>query len=274
MHVSLDSALGRQRRLNLVGESVLQIAESPALGYSLRSLTGGDPKVVRVRRSSDNGEQDFTSSEINSGALVAYVGSGNNGFVSRWYDQLQQKDLANSSTSTQPQIVNNGAYSGYIDFNSNSQVLTNNSDIGLPASNRTFYQVLASMSSDSFNTVCFDSSFSFNQYWYYTSNALATGDAGASNFGTGAALTQGQFNQFSSTYDDRLETKKNNSAYFNVASSGSPPAAITGLTFGAGNVLGVSAKFRIKELVFDISNDDNVSSAIAQNQIAYFGTPN
>jgi hypothetical protein len=59
MHVSLDSALGRQRRLNSVGESVLQIAPSAAAAYSLRSLTGGDPKVVRVRRASDNHGIDF-----------------------------------------------------------------------------------------------------------------------------------------------------------------------------------------------------------------------
>ena len=73
MHISLDSALGRQRRLNSVGESVLQIAPSAAAAYSLRSLTGGDPKVVRVRRSSDNSEQDFTAAGISSGALVNFV---------------------------------------------------------------------------------------------------------------------------------------------------------------------------------------------------------
>ena len=73
MHISLDSALGRQRRLNSVGESVLQIAPSAAAAYSLRSLTGGDPKVVRVRRGSDNHEQDFTASEISSGALTSFV---------------------------------------------------------------------------------------------------------------------------------------------------------------------------------------------------------
>ena len=43
MHISLDSALGRQRRLNSVGESVFQIAPDASAGYSLRSLTGGDP---------------------------------------------------------------------------------------------------------------------------------------------------------------------------------------------------------------------------------------
>ena len=73
MHISLDSALGRQRRLNQVGESITQIAPDPAAAYSLRSLTGSDPKVVRVRRESDNHEQDFTASEVSSGALVDFV---------------------------------------------------------------------------------------------------------------------------------------------------------------------------------------------------------
>jgi len=73
MHISLDSALGRQRRLNSVGESVLQIAPNAAAAYSLRSLTGGDPKVVRVRRASDNSERDFTSSQITSGEMLRWV---------------------------------------------------------------------------------------------------------------------------------------------------------------------------------------------------------
>jgi len=74
MHISLDSALGQQRRLNQVGETISSIA-APTLAYSLRSLTGGDPKVVRVRRDSDNHEQDFTASEVSSGALVDFVNS-------------------------------------------------------------------------------------------------------------------------------------------------------------------------------------------------------
>ena len=73
MHVSLDSALGRQRRLNSVGESVLQIAPNAAAAYSLRSLTGGDPTVVRVRRGSNNVESDFTASGVSSGALLDFV---------------------------------------------------------------------------------------------------------------------------------------------------------------------------------------------------------
>ena len=72
MHISLDSALGRHRRLNQIGESITQIAPDPAAAYSLRSLTGGDPRAVRVRRVR-NDEQDFTVSEVSSGALVDFA---------------------------------------------------------------------------------------------------------------------------------------------------------------------------------------------------------
>ena len=128
MHISLDSALGRQRRLNSVGESVLQIAPNAAAAYSLRSLTGGDPKVVRVRRDTDGGagdndEQDFTASEVSSGALAAFVGSGNDGFVETWYDQSgNSKDATQATASLQPKIVNAGSLlTDGIDFDGTSQ---------------------------------------------------------------------------------------------------------------------------------------------------------
>ena len=72
MHISLDSELGQQRRLNQVGETITSIA-APAAAYSLRSLTGGDPLAVRVRRDSDNTERDFTVSGVNSGAMLSFV---------------------------------------------------------------------------------------------------------------------------------------------------------------------------------------------------------
>jgi len=97
MHISLDSAIGQQRRLNQVGETINSIA-APAAAYSLRSLTGGDPKVVRVRREGDNGEQDFTVSEINSGALVDYINT-NGVFQNTGYESFSNASASGFTAS-------------------------------------------------------------------------------------------------------------------------------------------------------------------------------
>jgi hypothetical protein len=138
MHISLDSALGRQRRLNSVGESVLQIAPSASAAYSLRSLTGGDPRVVRVRRDTSGGagdddEQDFTVSGISSGALVNFVGSGNDGYVDTWYDQSGNgRDAVQPTATSQPKIVNDGSlladgltFDGFKSFAMPSSIISN-----------------------------------------------------------------------------------------------------------------------------------------------------
>ena len=68
MHISLDQAIGRQPRLNRVGQSILNIGGDASAAYSLRSLTGGEPKAVRIRRDGDNEERDFTTAEIGTEA--------------------------------------------------------------------------------------------------------------------------------------------------------------------------------------------------------------
>jgi hypothetical protein len=144
MHISLDSALGRQRRLNSVGESVLQIAPSAAAAYSLRSLTGGDPRAVRVRRDTDGGagdndEQDFTASEVSSGALVAFVGSGNEGFVETWYDQSGNgNDAVQATAGSQPKIVNAGTMLNELDFDGTDDNFELTSVLGMTSAGAIF----------------------------------------------------------------------------------------------------------------------------------------
>jgi hypothetical protein len=86
----------------------------PAAAYSLRKLTPNATNCIRVRRTSDNTEQDIgfvanvPNSPIDTAALLAFVGAGN-GFVVTWYDQSTNGRNGTQSTSTrQLRIVNSG----------------------------------------------------------------------------------------------------------------------------------------------------------------------
>jgi len=82
-----------------------------AAAYSLRNLSlyRTDP-VVRVRRSNDDAEQDFTTAEVSDGTLATWVGAGNDGFVRIWYDQSgNSKNAEQSDTSKQPKLIESGA---------------------------------------------------------------------------------------------------------------------------------------------------------------------
>ena len=68
--------------------------------------------LIRVRRSSDNTEQDigYTAGNVlDEAALTAFVGAGN-GFVTTWYDQSGNGRNTNQTTAAnQPQIVSSGS---------------------------------------------------------------------------------------------------------------------------------------------------------------------
>ena len=96
---------------DLVGDGVVPPVnpfDNASVVLSLRDIFGTNNAVVRVRRDSDNTEQDFTASEITDGTLLAFVGVGN-GFVSKLYDQSGNGNDAFENTSTQQYIlVSNG----------------------------------------------------------------------------------------------------------------------------------------------------------------------
>ena len=84
-----------------------------AAAYSLRLLdstyTGS---AIRVRRSSDNTEQDIgfnVFGELDTVSLLAFAGTGD-AFVKTWYDQSgNSNDATQTATGSQPQIVSSGA---------------------------------------------------------------------------------------------------------------------------------------------------------------------
>jgi hypothetical protein len=88
---------------------LLDLYPNAAAAYSLRQLRIGVTNVVRVRRSSDNTEADFTAAQVSDGSLAAWVGAGNNGFVRTWYDQSGNgRHATQATTANQPQIVSSG----------------------------------------------------------------------------------------------------------------------------------------------------------------------
>ena len=68
--------------------------------------------AIRVRRSSDNTEQDIgfnVFGELDTVSLLAFAGTGD-AFVKTWYDQSgNSNDATQTATGSQPQIVSSGA---------------------------------------------------------------------------------------------------------------------------------------------------------------------
>lgn len=85
-----------------------------AVGHSLRELNGNNyaGSCLRVRRSSDNTEQDigFSSGFVDSATAETFC-SGTDGYVVTWYDQSGNANHATqSTTSAQPKIISSGTW--------------------------------------------------------------------------------------------------------------------------------------------------------------------
>jgi hypothetical protein len=112
-----QTSLGRQ-----VGTPVLPSGQTAGLletypsttaAYSLRKLRAGYYGfAIRVRRSSDNTEQDISfkaDGTLDTTYLLAFVGNGD-GFVTTWYDQSGNGyNFTQTTAANQPQIVSTGS---------------------------------------------------------------------------------------------------------------------------------------------------------------------
>lgn len=83
------------------------------IAFGLKYLSSSyTSDVVRVRRSSNGDEQDFTPIEITDGTLTTFVGAGSDGFVTKMYNQGtggSTYDATQTTSSQQPKIVDSGS---------------------------------------------------------------------------------------------------------------------------------------------------------------------
>ena len=92
---------------------LLDLYPSAAAAYSVRKLrTAYTGSAIRVRRSSDNAEQNIGfdgSGNLDTTSLTSFC-SGTNGFVTTWYDQSGNgRDATQTTATNQAQIVSSGS---------------------------------------------------------------------------------------------------------------------------------------------------------------------
>lgn len=96
----------------LLSTLLLDTYGGAAAAYSLRKLrTAYTGSAIRVRRASDNAEQDigFDNDELDTTTLATFC-SGTDGFVKTWYDQSGNgNDAEQTTTGNQPKIVASGS---------------------------------------------------------------------------------------------------------------------------------------------------------------------
>lgn len=123
--INFDKILGYSKGCNIMlanlgAQLLLDTYPNASVAYSLRKLrTAYSGSAIRVRRSSDNTEQDigFSGNDLDTASLLTFCGAGN-GFITTWYDQSTNANNSTQATAaTQAQIVASGAL--ILDANTN-----------------------------------------------------------------------------------------------------------------------------------------------------------
>lgn len=188
------------------GTSYLLDTYTAAAAYSLRQLKTGVTNVVRVRRSSDNAESDFTADELTDGTLTTWTGA-NDGFVVTWYEQSgNSSDLTEATAANQPQLVSSGSVlldgshpALYFDGTNDQFTASGNSNWDL-ANNLTLVSV-SSMPDVAGVAVVYSQRQSTNKGWWLANDSSTAVNLLAFNDGSTDGLN---LNSQQNTTDQRL----------------------------------------------------------------------
>lgn len=270
---------------------------APYRAHSLRRLLGAySGPAVRVRRSSDNTEQDigFTpAGDLDSAALLAFAGSGS-AFVATWFDQSAGgRHFTQATAAAQPRIVN----AGVVDVvNGKPAVVFDGTDDHLisaaaglfAAAAATVAAVLKSNSNAVANAAVFSESraASNNGFWRPLRgssanwNVQATDDAGTAlwaNTATGSNVFDlAQHQTFYAEGSAVINTWKDNVAQhvaFSAPRAGATTPIRSGLGAHAGSTITSFYNGALQELVAWPSNETASRAAVQTAQKGFWGTP-
>lgn len=133
---------------------------SPSYAYSLRKLSSTATNIIRVRRSSDSAESDFSASDIDDGTMLTWVGTGGTdiGYIVKWYNQGTggSYDISNASGSLQPRIVSGGVLQTKgglpcVDFNGTADYLQ--SPTSASSTEWSFFSVSSANTTETIGTI-------------------------------------------------------------------------------------------------------------------------
>jgi hypothetical protein len=249
--------------------------------YSIRRITDSATVCIRVRRSSDNAQQNigFVNGYIDTASLKTFVGAGD-GFIVTWFDQKGYANVNQTTTAQQPRIVSSGNvyYSNgnvSIEFGfSGASRMFHSSNYAQP---NTFFAVARRNNASQTADVIFDSYSNVVHVLYNKGTSESTNNRYSYNAGT---LIQSTINGtanitllsvLSSGASSLLRT---NGAADVAANAGT--STLTGLSFGnvRGNPSPIVSNYHFKggisELIIFNSNESANFTTIENNINSFY----
>lgn len=228
-------------------------------GYSLRQLLCSyEGSCIRVRRSSDNTEQDigFVSGNLDTATMKTFVGTGgaDDGFVVTWYDQSgNANDATQSTAANQPMIMDNGVVLRgdvlpIIRFDGSNDVLVKTSFTGVDGISVMSIYIVVKQPTLAVNNVYVSKwDYATQGSWAWQTQTASSDemqtyvassitDAGVNHSSSTDANIAATFNVLNMAYDggqaaaDRVRYYKNNGASLTTSITGTIPTSLTTAT--------------------------------------------
>jgi hypothetical protein len=251
------------------------------VAYSVRKLSSSATVAIRVRRSSDNTEQDigFVGGNLNTASLLSFVGAGS-GFVTKWYNQGidgSAYDLPQTSAITQPRIVNSGVIdvkgllpAVYFDGGDSLKITASGYLSSDPISS---FSVSASNSTGTVGVIW--STSNVNQTCVFQDSRITPNRNLFVNGGFFANLSIARVNTNQRLLSSFIDVSKNMSAFDNGATGSTATytgtRAATGISLGEQGTGITSLNGYIQEVIIFKSSQSANRTAIETNINTYYG---